>query len=977
GNNELASNVLCRYGTHPIRCSIHNSYYVRQAGVPETFYVGRQGEVMGDSNGEDNISNMTQGAFEVSKAQLASGEVCFALNNNQQEIAFYQTIGTDEVPTILSNGHKRVYAKGQVKCNGVKYGEASYSNVAPNNIDQHQFVDGVCTVCGASESEAELPQDEDGYYAVATAIQFKQFCDLVNDKNMSDANVRLYDDIDLTDEKYAKTRLSTFGGEFDGQGHVITTAWNLPGAAGLVAALKGEVHDVILRGTMINSQSYMGAIAGTTLSARIRNCVVETEITSTYNGHNGSVEGGGIVGRNEGNNTWIENVVFAGKLIQGEDESANLNAVGGIQGNNRGSTTIRNCIVTGSVEARSTDAATFAHDGQATTTNCYYLNDFPGGTYGDCTKVTEEELYSGALIYKLNGGNIDPKPAAEGGVVWRQNTYKDAPSTPMSTGGDAYGIVYSVKDNKCMGVYDAESLSEFQTVFNEVESTFASYAEANAEVIEDYMPQIEKLTAITDYKEFWYAYVDFLQKKQLLLDNINAYATLFDRAESARTYLKENELLGEAAELLNVYVNDVVDPGEQFTNGSVLYIKENYQLGTEDVRNEITYLNSLFGKAIGNGYQPGADISLLLVNADFSNGTNGWNGRKATGAANIQGAMPILETWRNTSDMHQTITGLKEGVYELEVNAFTRTAGNDLARFYTAYIYANDIIVPVMNLQEDLLPFNEAVDQGNCYIANAGTYPYDCIFNEFYYYPNSYTGAAYAFKGHRFTNHVTVNVTDGTLKVGISQEGSGLDNDWLVFGNVVLRYCGEMAASNDALDATLSDDVARATTILEAEVSGSMGDNCTPNFYGGYRTALQEAIDAADVATTEAEKYAVIQNFSTIFPQVKACQLAYISVLNKIDAHTDDMTKKHDDGKLTDAEYEAAIAEVGAAENAYWDGTYTTEEAKNLKWTITAIENIEAATEKAPVIFNMLGQKVQNVEKGRIYIINGKKVLVK
>ena len=51
-DNNLASNVICRYGTHPIRCSIRNTYYVRQNGVPDQFYVGRQGEVMGDSSGQ-------------------------------------------------------------------------------------------------------------------------------------------------------------------------------------------------------------------------------------------------------------------------------------------------------------------------------------------------------------------------------------------------------------------------------------------------------------------------------------------------------------------------------------------------------------------------------------------------------------------------------------------------------------------------------------------------------------------------------------------------------------------------------------------------------------------------------------------------------------------------------------------------------------------------------------------------------------
>ena len=311
------------------------------------------------------------------------------------------------------------------------------------------------------------------------------------------------------------------------------------------------------------------------------------------------------------------------------------------------------------------------------------------------------------------------------------------------------------------------------------------------------------------------------------------------------------------------------------------------------------------------------------------------------------------------------------------MNAYTRTAGNDDARFYTAYAYANDINLPVMNLQEDLISFNDAQDNVNCYIANAGTYPYDVVYNDSYFYPNSYTGAAFAFKGGRFVNNVTVNVTNGTLKVGIRQDGSGFDGDWLVCGNINLIYHGELAASNDALDRTLEDYIARANTLLEAEVSGTMSSNATPNFYAGYRTALQELINTAESASSEADKYAAIQNFSSLFAQIKTCQLAYISVLSKIDAHQDEMTKKHDNGDITNEDYEAAMAEVGAAEDAYWDGKYTTLEAQNLKWTVTAIDDIVADTEKAPVIYNLQGQKVQNVTKGRIYIVNGKKVLVK
>ena len=889
---------------------------------------------MGDSNGNDDISNMTQGAFEVTKEQLASGEVTFALNNNQQEINFYQTIGTDEVPTILSNGHKRVYAQGQVKCNGVKYGEATYSNLAPNNIDQHNFVDGVCVVCGATEGEAELPMDEDGYYAVATAIQFKQFCDLVNEKNMTEAKVRLYDDIDLTDEKYSKTRLSTFAGEFDGQGHVITTAWNLPGAAGLVAALKGEVHDVIMRGTMINSQSYMGGIAGSTISARIRNCVVETEITSIYNGHNGNVEGGGFVGRNEGNNTLIENCVFTGKLIQGENENANLSACAGIQGNNRGSTIIRNCIVAGSVEATNTDAAVFARDGQATVTNSYYINDFPGGNAGYGTKMTPEELSTGALAYTLNGGDINPAT-----VVWRQNTYEYEPSIPMPTGGDQFGIVYRLNDGRYMGVYDDESMKTFQYAFQAQEENYMENVVANAEVIDEYLPHIEELVAVDNYKKFWTEYVSFNDKKKALEANIAAYAEFFAQAAEARQYLEDNQLAGEAAGVLSSYVNDKVNPNDQFKNGSASYIEENLQLGTDAVRNEIDFLKALWGKAIGDGYVAGTDITLLLTNGDFSNGWNGWGGNGGTNtASSLKPA--VREAWNGTLDRYQMITGLKNGIYELDLNGLFRAAGNDHNTSYAAYLYAysgdSKNWVPFMGISEDALPASAAANYENCYIVNVNNSPYDNEFQftdegEFFYVPNSVDGASYAFKGGRYQNRILVNVTDGSLHVGVYVPGTGAERDWAPFGGTKLIYQGELDSetANESLDAVLAGQAARAQTLIDFQPQVDQYVAYT-GFSKVEKDELQACINDWNGATTAAAKYALVERFSKVFQSIEDTKKAYRYMVSTANTILEAVGNLTDAGAISQQEAVDIANAIDAINGGFESGAYTAEEARNL-----------------------------------------------
>ena len=255
-------------------------------------------------------------------------------------------------------------------------------------------------------------------------------------------------------------------------------------------------------------------------------------------------------------------------------------------------------------------------------TNSYYVDasTFPGGTAGYGTQISQEELNTGGLTYTLNGGNINPAT-----VVWRQNTYEYEPSVPMPTGGDKFGIVYRLNDGRYMGVYDNESMSTFQYAFQAQETDYMENVMANAEVIDEYMPHIDELMEITDYKEFWYAYVEFNAKKQALVDNVNAYAEYFEQVEEARQYLIDNELTGENAGVLDTYVNSDVNPGEQFANGSASYIQENLQLGTEAVRNEIDFLNNLRGNAIKEGYQPGTDITLLLTNGDFRNRFNPFN----------------------------------------------------------------------------------------------------------------------------------------------------------------------------------------------------------------------------------------------------------------------------------------------------------------------------------------------------------------
>ena len=75
-------------------CSIINSYY--------------QGKyINGAANGGVTLSTLE--AESVDDDELASGEICYNLNDDQSDIAFYQTIGTDTYPTLSSSSEQVRY----------------------------------------------------------------------------------------------------------------------------------------------------------------------------------------------------------------------------------------------------------------------------------------------------------------------------------------------------------------------------------------------------------------------------------------------------------------------------------------------------------------------------------------------------------------------------------------------------------------------------------------------------------------------------------------------------------------------------------------------------------------------------------------------------------------------------------------------------------------------------------------------------
>ena len=413
-----------------------NSYYLAGSAVT--------------ANGENQISK----TIEVTAEQLASGEVCYALNGNQSEnVNWYQNLEEDNYP--LLSGTYVVYPEGRQHCDGTPYtGVTGYSNT-PNVQDAHDFIDGFCTYCGTINEDYIIPNGE-GSFEIGTAIQLKWFAAYANQIDHA-ANAILTADINLDGIEWTPIGNGSvaYEGTFDGQGYAITNFSYTASSDnnGLFGKIdNAKVKNFSISGTLtsdgFNYNGLIGQAEGTSVVSSIYSSMNIT--VSNFKAHTGGIVGGcttsskilvesceyagtlthsgtgdcqaGILGYTYGGG--VKNCIFSGTII-GEN-----NKYGGIMGYCKapGFQGIQNCLSIGKIianEGCTTAAAIIANwNGDATENiknNYYRLQDGSTTTIAignhpeRCEvpiEVTAEQLASGEVTAKL-------------GIAFRQNIGSD------------------------------------------------------------------------------------------------------------------------------------------------------------------------------------------------------------------------------------------------------------------------------------------------------------------------------------------------------------------------------------------------------------------------------------------------------------------------------------------------------------------------------------------------------------------------
>lgn len=200
--------------------------------------------------------------------------------------------------------------------------------------------------------KASLDQDNEGYYLLGSLQDWKEFATLV--ETTSTANARMTADIDLGDDQTKIGSYATrYSGTFDGQGHTLTFNYN-------TSSMSIE-----------SGQSYLGAAPFIDIEgATIRNLRTAGSITAD------KIGASGLVGWAYGTNT-IENCWSDVNLVSSNNVADTFTGfVAFMYGT---SITITDCIFTGRIQSTSKQSHSgfigYHYSGTSALTNCLVILD--------------------------------------------------------------------------------------------------------------------------------------------------------------------------------------------------------------------------------------------------------------------------------------------------------------------------------------------------------------------------------------------------------------------------------------------------------------------------------------------------------------------------------------------------------------------------------------------------------------------------
>lgn len=345
---------------------------------------------VGDSNGtwSQQVNNrLFNYVLPPTGVGALSSDIQLALHDDLQAgycteyDAANERIQVEELTTIPANTGVLLRGKGYEKVTLLE-------TEGEENTDDNQLIASVGkTLLTSSETiEAE------GKFLIGSVEDWKEFATQVSKK--SDLNAVMTADIDLGDEQ---TKIGTYKGIFDGQGHTLTV--HLTGGDDISpfgTISNAQIKNLHIDGTITVSGMHGSSIASYVAgNSTIENCRSSVVITTSRNNY---FDSGGFVGRvNSGNTVSFTNCLFDGQLLK--TSNASTYSCGGFVGwtqDGGASATLENCFFNPSasitINEYESNRTFVSGKSGGTITNCYYTLMFvePQGT--DASEMSKTEV---------------------------------------------------------------------------------------------------------------------------------------------------------------------------------------------------------------------------------------------------------------------------------------------------------------------------------------------------------------------------------------------------------------------------------------------------------------------------------------------------------------------------------------------------------------------------------------------------------
>ena len=468
----------------------------------------------------------------------------------------------------------------------------------------------------------------------------------------------------------------------------------------------------------------------------------------------------------------------------------------------------------------------------------------PLGEYDYPNNMTNAHQAFDTGLYKSSAFGLIAHPGDKMRIGIKGNT---------STGGDSWAIWDSFKL-----VYQA---FKADIIKPELEKAIASLAEIEEPMGCDIKAKLDEVLANATAALA-------TGEGKIMFDALSAIFEINETVEKSVNLFKTlNEGLDHLADAISVSESS----DETRTAAALLYQEVMVALASgtytdEEATAKLNEISQMISKLkLPNGYEDATDddpcdLTCLIQSPSFDvdgvNSIAGWQGTTGYNFGNDdnQKSALAIEFYQKTYNMYQELVGLPNGTYKVEVNAFYRygSTTDDYEHFLAgdkglASMYG---VTTGDSIQNDIMLLAEGGMEEEAGVGAEATIT--TAEGTTLYVPNDMLSAVEYFNCERYFNHVIVKVTDGKLRIGITQKES-VNSGWMIMDNWTLTYYGpnskQLPWPVDGLKGDANEDGAVDVADITAIASYILGNEPTP--FNAFNADANDdgSIDVADITT--------------------------------------------------------------------------------------------------------------------------------